>query len=372
MYPYVGGRRFEKKIDFDMRYVGLLFSGLATAFIGTCIAGCSEARDEWPTTELAADSVVVSQIIKPEGWAVTGDHCVVQSVDTDTIFYVYSLPDFRFRYCAVTSGEGPQEMNGSNVEILPGSRGEDTLSVVDWLRKKLWTFAVGTDSMRRTEEVNLDFSVFDPICALPGRKAVCLGWKMKDDDTNGLELADYGTGEKMDSLTLRTWRKTMQGDHFTIQTVVNMVNCALAGEVLGILYEYTGRVEFYDLSGGRFALQRALGDERSREQLRQMDFDGQETGTIYGPMVSDGAYFYALESEYRTADGDGGGEPEFFREKKLLSSAVRVFDRKGRLVKRYVLDRPVDGICAYKGTLYAYDSRQDFEQVYVFATEQAE
>lgn len=37
-----------------------------------------------------------------------------------------------------------------------------------------------------------------------------------------------------------------------------------------------------------------------------------------------------------------------------------------------MLDRPVDGICAYKGALYAYDSRQDFEQVYVFAMEQAE
>ena len=49
-----------------------------------------------------------------------------------------------------------------------------------------------------------------------------------------------------------------------------------------------------------------------------MDFDGQEMGTIYGPMVSDGAYFYALESEYRTADGDGGGEPEFFREKSCF------------------------------------------------------
>lgn len=355
-----------------MRDVGFLFPGLAAAFLGTCLTACSGGeRDEWPTAELAADSVAVSQVIKPEVWAVAGDHCVVQSIDTDTIFYVYGLPDFRFRYCAVTSGEGPQEMNGSNVEILSGSRGGDTLSVLDWSREKLWTFAVGADSMRRTEEVSLDFSVFDPMCALPGRRAVCLAWKMKDDGTYGLELADYGAGEKMDSLTLCTWRKTVQGDHFTIQTVVNMVNCALAGEVLGVLYEYTGRVEFYDLSDGRFAPQGALGDERSLEQLRQVDFDGQETGTIYGPMVSDGAYFYALESEYWMADGDGR-EPEFFREKELLSSAVRVFDRQGRPVKRYALDRPVDGICAYKGTLYAYDSRQDFEQVYVFATEQAE
>ena len=73
---------------------------LLLGVLGLCACGGEgNASGELPELiTLQADSIAVEQILAPQQIAVKGDVALILSQKTDTVFYAYGLPDFRFLY----------------------------------------------------------------------------------------------------------------------------------------------------------------------------------------------------------------------------------------------------------------------------------
>ena len=94
-----------------------------------------------------ADSIAVDQIIKPSQWAVCNGRAVVVSEDTDSVFYVYSLPDFGFLYTWGRRGGGPGEFP-NYVRFVDGTDGDTgALTVENYRGKTFDAFEVGEREM---------------------------------------------------------------------------------------------------------------------------------------------------------------------------------------------------------------------------------
>ena len=53
----------------------------------------------------------MEQILAPKQIAVRGDVALILSEKTDTVFYAYGLPDFRFLYKQGIRGQGPDDFS---------------------------------------------------------------------------------------------------------------------------------------------------------------------------------------------------------------------------------------------------------------------
>ena len=75
----------------------------------SCSADGNAALGFDKPVEVKADSIAVNEIIQPNSWTVANGYAVLTSRNTDNVFYVYSLPDFSFKYKYGTKGQGPGE-----------------------------------------------------------------------------------------------------------------------------------------------------------------------------------------------------------------------------------------------------------------------
>ena len=100
---------------------------LLLGVLGLCACGGREKdAGALPAPEvLTADSLWVHEIFRPLKFFPLGDRMVVQTLE-DTVFYVYGLPDFDFRYAQGCRGEGPDEFLSP---IAMPTGGEDVFSV---------------------------------------------------------------------------------------------------------------------------------------------------------------------------------------------------------------------------------------------------
>ena len=100
---------------------------LLLGVLGLCACdGGEKDAGALPVPEvLTADSLEVHEIFRPHKFFPLGDRMVVQTLE-DTVFYVYGLPDFDFRYAQGRRGEGPDEFLSP---IAMPTGGEDVFSV---------------------------------------------------------------------------------------------------------------------------------------------------------------------------------------------------------------------------------------------------
>ena len=95
-------------------FLGTLFFPFLCAAASSCGEGSKADIFAEPRT-LAADSIAVGQIIRPQAFF-TGDDCVAVQTLEDTVFYVYGLPDFRLRHTFGRRGQGPGEFPSLSAE----------------------------------------------------------------------------------------------------------------------------------------------------------------------------------------------------------------------------------------------------------------
>ncbi len=311
---------------------------------------------------LSADSITIRQIIKPYAWIVVGDKCVVHAEEMDTAFYVYGLPEFEYRYCAVGRGEGPEEV--SDEELLRQNISIPVFWVMDWARESVMGFTAGQDSLCKYVRFRPCEDCDDPILVFNDSLALGEVYSIDGQQQFGMSLIDLLGGKAVDSLPLKSFRQEEHGNGWSASTLINVPGYVSNGKILVVNYEYTDRVEFYEVSTGRFLLQKATGDRRSVEQLQRAGLWESEKIKYYGAITADTSYVYILETDLSRETGKSMVERFELPEGATLSSAVLVYDWQGSFKRKYSLDKKINRLLVYDGWLYGYDDQLDFEKVY--------
>lgn len=331
---------------------------------------CSESPEETAAgfsnpVALTADSITIDQIIDPFQWTVAGNHCVILGKSTEKALHVYSLPDFRYCYSALTRGKGPGEL-GPYVFIIPGDVSSDKLL----LHERLTTNALS------------EFSVSDTALSLGRKPSVHKGSMMgiagdtlavkervkyeEEKCYTVLESTEH-PGAELDSMLNYTIYKMTHLSSNTVRIFkINVPTYLYNGGTLVMVYDASRRLDFFDISGGRFNLIKTIGDTSTLEELgtrvtetedgkRGFDFQGEH----FPAATATGRYIYVLSCSY---------SPDAPDDMSKKSSSVLVYDWQGNEVRKFTLDRYATRIVvdSTSGALFCYDDNLDFEQVYVY------
>lgn len=350
-----------------MKKVAGLFGVLALLF---CLPGCGgKAGKSDPEAVFAVsqglfpDSIAVEQVLVPKELRVVNGCMVVISDKTDTVFYVYSLPDFRYLYASVVPGEGPEDLpryfrdlvssDGRNFIVVPSYSG---LARV---------YSPQSTGMVRERDIKHRKNHHLRAVSPGGEKALSL--KLSSQDGSRYILSAV-SGDSLltitDSIALRTKRYTVQMEGmFTISTTVNDCHTAAYGDIFALFYDGIPRAEFYRWTDeGKIENITAYGDTLyawKEEDIIRPNSIGRPKEQIqyYVDAQASGDHFYAF---YR-----GVTQEQY---EKTPCVFIRVFDRQGRPVKSMRINGPYDlfAVDEPNGIIYAADKAKDFEYVYTF------
>ncbi|MBQ5815727.1 MAG: hypothetical protein IIW30_07125, partial [Flavobacteriales bacterium] len=108
-----------------MKRFGLLWGVMALVALA-CSSGEKAVDMTFDKTEkLTYDSIAVNEILKPSDWfALESSRAVVHSPRSEKLFYVYSLPEWKYLYNYGNKGEGPDDYRGSYVSLCDVNKDE--------------------------------------------------------------------------------------------------------------------------------------------------------------------------------------------------------------------------------------------------------
>ncbi len=350
-----------------MKKIAGLFGALALLL---CLPGCGGRTEKSDpdaifavSQELFPDSIAVAQVLVPKELRVVNGYMVVVSDKTDTVFYVYSLPDFRYLYGSVVPGGGPEDLpryfrdlvssDGRNFIVVPNYSGQARVY------SPQGTGMVWKQDMKHRKKQYLR-------AVLPGG-AKALSMKLSPQDGSRYILSAV-SGDSLltatDSIALRSKRYTIRMEGmFTISTTVNNCHVVASGDTFGLFYDGIPRAEFYQLTReGKMKGLPAYGDTLyawKEEDIIRPNSIGRPKEQIqyYVDAQASGGHFYAF---YK------GTTQEQYEETPCVF--IRVFDLEGRPVKSMRINGPYDLFAVNEpaGIIYAVDKAKDFDYVYTF------
>lgn len=315
---------------------------------------------------VTADSIAVDQIIKPSQWAVGNGKAVVVSESTDSVFYVYSLPDFSFLYAWGRRGSGPGEFP-NYVRFVDGADGDTGMLTVENYRGKTFdAFEVGDREMglKKISSTFPDKTVFLDSRPLPS------GWlvtKKVSGDREYLYVRSPRDGSVRDSVMLYTLVKADYDDKGNMRSLsrTNTPRIVAHGDRMAVMYQNVLRVDFYRVTDeGKLSLLQAVGeplDDAVLQRLQTMRSESRQRG-IMGYFSTE-KYLYTLYLDL-----------EFDWETKyanILEKIVYVYDWDGRQIRAFALEKPATDILVSGDDrlLYARNLQEDFDKVYVYNLE---
>ena len=339
---------------------------LAAAGVSVLLAGCGNAKGTDGFAEpvpLAADSIAVNQIVKPACWAVCNGKAVVVSENTDSVFYVYRLPDFRFLYTWGRRGSGPGEFP-NQVRFVDGDDGDTgMLTTVNGRNKSFDAFEAGGREMA----LKKTSSMFRESVFLDDRPLPC-GWmaaKKVAGDKEYLCVRSARDGSVQDSVALYTWVvKADYDDKGRLYSLsrMNSPRIIAKDDRIAVVYQNFVRVDFYRVNDrGKLSLLGTAGepiDGAALQRLRVMRNETRQHG-IMG-CFSTGKYLYTLyldiELDRETNHAD------------ILQKIVHVYDWNGKQVRAFDLEKPATDILVSGDDrlLYTRNFQEDFDRVYVY------
>lgn len=350
-----------------MKKITGLFGILALLF---CLPGCGGKAGKIDpdavfavSQELFPDSIAVEQVLVPKELRVVNGYMVVVSDKTDTVFYVYSLPGFRYLYGSVVSGEGPEDLpryfrdlvssDGRKFIVVPGYSGQARV------------YAPQRSGIQRERDIKCRKKY--QLCAVSPGGEKALSMKLSSQDGSRYILSAV-SGDSLltvtDSIALRSKRYTVRMEGmFTISTTVNECYTAASGDAFALFYDGIPRAEFYRWTDeGKIEHITAYGDTLyawKEEDIIRPNSIGRPKEQIlyYVDAQASGDHFYAF---YRGAtQGQYEETPGVF---------IRVFDRQGHPVKSMRIKGPYDlfAVDEPNGIIYAVDTTKDFDHVYTF------
>lgn len=351
----------------SMKNLAGMAAVLSAGILAVSCSGAGNATGFDNPIAVQADSIAVDQIIKPSQWAMCNGKAVVVSESTDSVFYVYSLPDFGFLYAWGHRGGGPGEFP-NYVRFVDSADGDTgSLTLENYRGKTFDAFEAGDREMtlKKTSSTFPDQTTFLESRPLPS------GWLTTKRVSGGKEYLYTRSpkdGSVRDSVMLYTLVKAEYDDKGNMRSLsrMNSPRIVARNDRVAVVYQNVVRVDFYRVSAeGKLELLKAVGeplDEAVLERLRTMRSESRQNG-IMG-YFSTGKYLYTLyldlELDWETKYAN------------ILEKIVYVYDWDGRQVRAFDLEKPATDILVSGDDrlLYARNLQEDFDKVYVYNLEQ--
>lgn len=343
------------------------FFGILAAIF--CMPGCGGKTESGDpdvifaiSQELFPDSIEVNQILVPTSLNKVNGHIVVTSAKTDTVFYVYSLPEFQYLYGSVIRGEGPDDLPRSFWDLI-SSDGRYLIADPNYSGRARAYFPQRMDMERKSD---LKYPKYCSLRAVFAGNEKALSMKLSSGDKSRYVLsAVWGDSlsAATDSIVLRTKRYSINMGPMRISTTVNGCHVATSGNAFALFYEGMPRVEFYELTGaGEIKGLAAHGDTLytwKEEDIIKPNGIGRpkDQTEYYVEAQASGGHFYTF---YR------GLTQQQYEENPYVF--IRVFDRQGRPVKSFRIDGTYElfAVDEPHGIIYAVDKSKDFDHIYTF------
>ena len=232
---------------------------LLLGVLGLCACGGEgKASGELPEPiTLQADSIAVEQILAPQQIAVRGDVALILSQKTDTVFYAYGLPDFRFLYKQGVIGEGPDDFSYPAICPYPS---DSIFAVSQIMKNEVGLYRIDREGFSehktlRSGKSGIRMMVNDSITVVAENF-----WGQASLQPR-LYVYNLSTGERTDSIPLQTYKGTIRlGTN--ISSLVNDYLCVGYGSHLVLAYSLMDRMEFYQITPqGKAVFEQAVGTE---------------------------------------------------------------------------------------------------------------
>ena len=341
------------------------------ALLASCTSNEKEIDMSFDTVEtLECDSVAVNEILKPSDWfALESSRAVVHSPRSEKLFYVYSLPEWKYLYNYGNKGEGPDDYRGSYVSLCdvnkdefhvtslaPGGIVERTLRVgdssIEVVGERKWEKNFTTEYMYR------EFTVNDSVYGLIDMT----GWDENGVDVENLRHFIYTnsteTGKHIDSLLLAEKMDyeadargtTISGD------IYNRAYIVYKHGKMYVFYGHARRIDICDISpDGKITLERTIGPSYTWEEVRMMDLKQETVNCVTDVQCTDD-YIYCVTCDYQ----------DMGTWRKVLNTYVEVWDYDGNKVKKYDMARNFNCVLVDEnnGYFYCHNTGYDFEWVF--------
>ena len=356
------------------RWPAFLLPALLVCACGPGSENTGEIR--WKEIPLAMDSLAIDQILAPTQMQIKGDLAVVMSGKTDTIFHVFSLPDFHFLYKDGVSGEGPDDFSFGRFVAYPS---DSVFCHSDLFRLHAKVFRL-SDTGFEKEKIFRRGRGMSAILSVVNDSIMVVEKQDWDKRELGVYVYNHLSGQITDSLSLKTYMKDTRIST-GIFGLLNQYAVFGYGDRFVVSYYFMDRVEFYRVSPeGKTSLYKAWGkeelpdylsdflkrDERKRESLENLP-------VLEGARIYYGWGGYATSQHIFMVSGKGMTPEEQGKkqEKGELDVTLDVFTWDGDPVGRMHL--PLYGsttlpfaVSEKYSTIYAVDPQQDFDQIYTF------
>lgn len=366
-----GGAPERKKVSAApaaSRLLRGLWAALPASILFACSSGSENAAADFsrPQPLEASDSIEIRQILSPLGWSISGDKAVVLSDKTDTLFYVYRLPEFRYLYCFGQKGQGPDDFSFAFLRNLEPATPE-RFNVEDIQKDTRHSFRLGEKAAQKIASET--FPTYG--CLLAVNDSVFLQFRMRHSDCTG-NLAHYfrtvsSRSEALDSIIPPVYSNVfkmvrfsdggmgMSGNHY------NVPRQAYRDGRLVLFFGDVRRTDVYDIApDGRFVLTASMGDRSTEEQINAMGLENVQEGESIVSCCPTDENIYVLTVDYRKRqDSDS---------RDLLRSYIEVYDWDGQPLRKYALGRAFNCFLVdpLHGKAYCYDNHLDFDRVFVY------
>lgn len=362
-----------------MKKTLFLFAVASALVAGSCVGGGPKDAEGFPPAEtLTADSVAIGEVLQPRWGGLYGDYAVLISPQTSKMVFRYRLPDWAFVDSSFVQGGGPDDLQYGFLEGTNNSDGTFWLS--EPLRKTLMQFGDRDGKLQRLRTVangtplRVYFGqVLDNRVVVNDRRDEVM------ETTDGVDT--YLLSSVMGDSLVRTdsvlcYSKTYvrmerEGDMTYMGTLsYNAPQYKVWGDRMAVWYPDTQNMLVYRVSpDGKMSLENTYGDTLSMDRIRSVDVKGYEQEKPSPKLIAvTGDYLFLQTTVLDKPLSQATRE----NPPKVVGNEIRVYDWQMNPVSKFELDKK-DAISVWadpmRNKMYAYDPREDFEQVYVYEYE---
>ena len=343
---------------------------LGIAAIAMAAFSCSGSKGESRPFEsssiekITCDSIAIEQILQPVEWTPVDGKAIIFSPKSDSVFYVYRLPDFKYLYSFGSKGEGPEDFRYPEFLADPG---KGRMVVSD--KRHILTVALKEKGPGEVEYLKTREHLYRPRMIV--NDSIVVGYEGYLTEEKLINNYYYTTnvnleqgGEIIDSVAAVVYNKELivretKNGLYASGRFLNVPILAPLKDGFVAAYPDICNMDFYKVSPqGKITYVRTVGQRISQQEINALDLSKRETGKEIAQVQAGKKYLYVLVNDYRLT-------PEW---RKRLNSYVEVYDLKGSPVKKFDLGRPfkrflVDEV---SGMIFCYSDLIDFEYVYVY------
>ena len=338
---------------------------------GGASQGARDAEGFPPARELAADSVAIDEILQVRDIVLCGDYAAIYTPKTSKVLFRYRVPDWTFVDSSLVTGEGPDDLS-QNGNLLPADHTSNVLWVSEPMRQKICRYDLSS-TVRKTASVpggRGDWIFSAQVCgdslAVYGKfdfsaKAYCL---------RVMRLAD--SLRVADSLRCPVKSEVHTEGNSSWARLFNTPTVALSREGrLALWYDLMGTMMTYRITAqGRLEPEDTFGQSLTQQLVDGTDFEAL-TKRDYSEALAEvsDSHIFMLRTRY---DRAAVGEYDSDSSRRVEELEIKVYDWAMNPVARFRLDHPSASrvlIDPARGRIYAYDPREDFEQVYTYRFE---